>query len=115
MLSNVKKYIDLIVKEKHLPFIDVCVYKNHEEIFRYGKGNNYTGKEKFYLYSCTKPITAALTMLLGERGELSLSAKVEDYLPSYKEVFLQNEKGEKVSPKNKIALFDLLTMSAGLT
>lgn len=115
MFNNVKKYIDLIGKEKHLPFIDVCAYKKHEEIFRYGKGNNYTGKEKFYLYSCTKPITVVLTMQLVERDALSLSDKVEDYLPSYKNVFLQNEKGEKVSPKSKITLFDLLTMSAGLT
>ena len=71
-MSNViKDYIDeVIIKQKHIPYIDILVKKGHETIYRYYQNLNgdATGKEKLYMYSCSKVITAVATMMLVERG-----------------------------------------------
>ena len=51
-----------------------------------------TGKEKLYMYSCSKVITAVCVMMLIERGKLKLEDKVEKLEDKFKDKFeLQNE------------------------
>ena len=114
-MKNVIQYVDSLINDG-IPYIDVKVMKEHKEIFRYynAKGE-VTGKERLLMYSCTKPVTVCTAMKLVEDGIISLDDPVEKYLPSYKEVFLLDENGEKRKPKTKMTLRHLFTMTAGIT
>lgn len=73
----------------------------------------------FRLASMTKPITAIAALILVERGLLSLSDKVADYLPEFKDVHITeiSKTGELVDlgkAKNEITVLHLLTHSSGI-
>ena len=68
----------------------------------------------FRLYSQTKPITAAAVMLLMQRGIIDLADPVCKYLPG----FLNQRvlEGDHTVPAERdVTLFDLLSMTAGLS
>lgn len=98
-----------------VPYCDVLCSKENDEIFRYAYGTNVTGEEHLQMYSCSKPITAIAAMMLLERGLLHLNDEAEKYLPELSGCFLLNESGQKISPKKKITIRHLLTMTAGFT
>ena len=115
-IMDVKSYIDnIVIKEKKIPYFDVLVTKGETEVFRYftNAQNSATGNEKLYMYSCSKVITAVATMMLVERGKLSLDDEVSKFLSCFNDVFLIKD-GKKVKPQNKVTIKHLLTMSAGL-
>ena len=87
-----KEFIETIRKEIGVPYLDVVCYKEHKEIFRYVSGENTTGKEQLYMYSCGKPITVVSALRLIEEGKLSLDDKVCKYLPEVQKAFIINEK-----------------------
>ena len=101
----------------NIPYIDVVVHKGHKEIFRYGASQkgDYTGKENLFMFSCTKPLTVACAMKLIEDGKLSLTDNVEDIIPSFKNIYMLNDKGEKITPPVKMTVKNLLTMTGGVT
>ena len=67
------------------------------------------------LYSMSKPVTAAATMILVERGELDLWDPVSKYLPCFKnQKVWDDEKGE-VESEREVTIFDLLNMTSGIT
>lgn len=116
MFEKVKSYIDnTIIKEKSIPYFDILVTRENETVFRYFNNatNTASGKEKLFMYSCSKVITAVATMMLVEQGKLSLEDNVSKYLPCFEQAFLI-ENGKKVKPKTPITVKHLLTMSAGL-
>lgn len=118
MFESTKNYIDGLVFDKKIPYIDVCVIKNGLPVFRYLSGDGreeLTGKENLLIYSATKPLTVVCVARLIEEGKLFLDDKVSKYLPEYNDVFLLDEKGNKVAPKTDITILHLLTMTAGLT
>ena len=111
--NKTRAYIDKLIKEKGIPYIDFYMSVGQECVFRYyaSKDGKATGKEKLWLYSCTKPMTVVGAMRLVEEGKLSLDDKVEKYLPAFKNACLVD--GTPV--KNKITVRHLFTMSAGLS
>ncbi len=117
MFQNAKDYINKIVKEKNIPYIDVAVVKDGFPIFRYLAGDGreeLNGKEKLLIYSATKPLTVVSAIRLIEEGKLSLSDKVSKYLPEFREAYII-ENGKKVKPKTDMTILHLLTMTAGFT
>ncbi|MGN0168488.1 MAG: serine hydrolase domain-containing protein [Acetatifactor sp.] len=67
------------------------------------------------LYSMSKPVTAAATMILVERGELDLWDPVSKYLPCFKnQKVWDDEKGE-IESEREVTIFDLLNMTSGIT
>lgn len=65
------------------------------------------------LYSMTKPITAAAVLLLMERGELDISTPVEEFIPEFKEIKVE-ENGRLVPAGRSIRIYELLHMTSGL-
>ena len=111
-------FIQELVERKDIPYIDVIAYKNHKQIYRYFCGDGrekVTGKEKLYMYSATKPLTAVCAMRLVEEGKLSLDDKVDKYLPEYKNAFCTDNDGKKQVVGDKMLVYHLITMTAGLT
>lgn len=114
---NIKAYVDKLVYEKGIPYIDFYMSVGHECVFRYyaSKDGKATGKEMLNLFSATKPVTVCCAMRLIEEGKLSLGDAVEKYIPEYANAYLLDEKGGKVTPKKKMTVEHLFTMSAGLS
>ncbi len=116
MVHIIKNYVDdVIINQKKIPYFDILVKKGHDTVYRYFNNldGNATGKEKLYMYSCSKVITAVATMMLIERGVIRLEDEVSKYLPSFNNTFLIKN-GEKVKNKNPVTIKHLLTMSSGL-
>ncbi len=115
MNDIIKNYVDnVIINQKKIPYIDILVKKGHETIYRYyqNQNGNATGKEKLYMYSCSKVVTAVATMMLVERGIISLEDKVSKYIPEFENSYLlENEQKVKSKP---ITVRHLITMSSGI-
>ena len=114
-VTAVNELIEQVRKEVGIPYLDVLCYKEHREVFRYLSGENTTGKEKLYMYSCGKPITVVSALRLIEEGKLSLEDKVCDYLPEIKNAFIINEQGEKEYVGEQMTVRHLFTMTSGFT
>ncbi len=67
----------------------------------------------FRLYSQTKPVTAAAAVLLISRGEIDIAADISDYLPEFKEQYVNYGDGRK-EVSRRITVSDLLNMTSGL-
>ena len=113
--TAINEFIEDIRKEVGVPYLDVICYKEHKEIFRYLSGENTTGKERLYMYSCGKPITVVSALRLVEAHKLSLEDRVCDYLPEIKNAFIINANGEKECVGDKMLIRHLFTMTSGLT
>lgn len=102
-----------------------CVIQDDSVIYENYFGNTSAAKTKpvtnntiFRLASLTKPITAIAVLILVERGMLSLSDHVSDYLPDFKEIHITqitdtNEIIDLGKAKNDITICHLLTHTSG--
>lgn len=103
-----------------------CVIQNDDVIYKNCFGNTSADNAQpvaentmFRLASMTKPVTAVATLILVERGLLSLSDKVSEYLPEFKDVHItQVTQSDHFidfgKAKNDITICNLLTHSSGI-
>lgn len=72
----------------------------------------------FRMASMTKPVTAAATLILIDRGLLSLHDKVSEYLPEFKDIQItqitQNGLKNLGKAQNEITVCNLLTHTSGI-
>ncbi len=109
------KLVAQLVKELKIPYFEIIACKNGEEIFHKTiKPDEMADKNKLYMFSCTKPLTAVCAMRLIEEGRLSLEDPLIKYIPAFKDSYYLNENGEKVVAGHLITIRHLMTMSAGL-
>ena len=89
------------------------LYKNH--FFAKGSCWDRIGdRTLFRLASMTKPITGVATMLLVEKGLLSLEDTVDRFYPEFASLQILNEDGSLSKSSKKITVRDLLTHSSGI-
>ncbi|MDE5680266.1 MAG: beta-lactamase family protein, partial [Lachnospiraceae bacterium] len=69
----------------------------------------------FRMFSMTKPITAVAVLMLAERGKLDLWDRVSMYIPEFAHIKVMQEDGSLTEPKREINIWDLLTMTSGIT
>ena len=97
---------------------DNVIYKNCFGTTSVDNAEAVTENTLFRLASMTKPITAIATLILVDRGQLSLSDKVSDYLPEFKDIHIKhiiNNKEEDFGKvKNDITIRHLLTHTSGV-
>lgn len=103
-----------------------CVIQNNEIVYKNYFGNisadsnsPVTENTMFRLASMTKPITAVAALILIDRGLLSLSDKVADYLPEFKDIHVsQFTESNKLidcgKAKNDITIRHILTHTSGI-
>ena len=113
--TKTKAFIEKTLMQKGIPYLDICVSKGGETLFRDFYGEETTGKELLFMWSMSKPLTVVGVMKLVEEGKLSLDDPVEKYIPTYANTFLLDENGNRVPTKNKMTVRHLFTMSGGLT
>lgn len=118
-LSILQQFLDQQI-EKGVPGCELAVCQDHQILFHgfaghsdYEKTTPTTAEDRYLLYSCTKPMTAAAAMICLERGFFCLDDPVSDYLPAYQNAFLLQD-GMRRKPASPITVRHLLTMTAGL-
>ena len=71
------------------------------------------GRERYYIYSCSKPITCAAALQLWERGLFRLEDELCEYMPEFAEMKVRTPDGGTVPARKRITIFNLFTMTAG--
>ena len=89
------------------------VYKNHFGAFS-PDGESVSDHTLFRIASMTKPITSVATMILVDRGLLSLDDTVDRFYPSFSSMCVRQEDGTTVSVDKKITIRNILTHSSGI-
>lgn len=77
-------------------------------------GIKINGKERYNIYSCSKPITCTAALKLYEKGMFSLEDKLSDYMPEFSEMTVKTESGIKKA-QNPILIKHLFEMTAGFS
>ncbi len=102
-----------------IPGFDISVFHKGKEVFREMRGVSdeggtpVVGKERYNIYSCSKPITCTAAMMLLEEGKLRLEDELALYLPAFGDMHVKGA-GGLVKAQKRITLFHLFTMTAGL-
>ncbi len=103
-----------------------CVVQGQDEIYKKCFGTISVDSRElvtentiFRMASMTKPVTAVATLILIERGLLSLSDKVSDYLPEFKDIHITQitQSGSLIDlgrAQNEITVSNLLTHTSGI-
>lgn len=120
MSEKIEKIVADELEKGNLSGVSIYVIKDGKEVF--AKQFGYSNLEEkiemkrdtiFSIYSMSKPITAVATMLLIERGLLSLDTPVSKFLKGFK-----NQKvscnGEIEDTNREVVIKDLLTMTSGV-
>jgi len=104
-----------------IPSADLVVTVDHKPVYRkivgfadYERTKPIDDKTLYWCFSTTKVVTCVLAMRLVEEGKLLLDAPVSDYLPEYKDVFVQNKDRSITRTKNVMTVRHLFSMTSGL-
>ena len=113
-MNDVKAHIEKLIAELNIPYFEIIVSKGHEEVYHQTiKRPEDAGKNRLYMYSCTKPLTATVALRLIQEGKMSLEDKVADYIPEANDAYVLNEDGSRNVVGHTMTIRHLLTMSAG--
>lgn len=120
MFEKTKAFCDSLLKAG-VPGFDLAVYHRGECVLRHRNGFrdvenriSMNGKERFNIYSCSKPITCTAAMQLWEQGLFSLEDTLSDYLPEFAEMTVQTENGIRPATR-PILIRHLFEMTAGFS
>ncbi|MBE6611408.1 MAG: beta-lactamase family protein [Ruminococcaceae bacterium] len=104
-----------------VPSFDCLVYHHGKPVYRrmhgfsdYEKQTPICGNERYFIYSCSKPITVTAALTLYEKKLFDLDDKLSDYLPEFANMTVRD--GDTVRPaEGAITIRQLFTMTAGFT
>jgi len=121
ILSTIKDIAARSIEEQNIAGINMLVFRHGKEQYYFEDGYADIESQKpisrdtiFRLYSMTKPVTGAAAMILMQRGEIDLLHPVAKYLPGFKNQMVVSE-GGTVPANREVTLFDLLSMTSGLS
>ena len=107
--------------ELGVPGYDCIVLHNGNCVYRHMNGYSnreaqipVSGKERYHIYSCTKPITCVAVLQLCEKGLLQLEDELSTFLPEFETMYIKTDEGLKKA-ENRIRIKHLLSMTAGLS
>ncbi len=114
-----KEFMNHMAKER-TPGNAVQIYLDGEKVYEYATGYSdwenrapLTGKEMFNIYSCSKIATVTAGMQLLEQGKFLLTDPLYDYIPEFKEMYVEHSDGSIRKAENIITVGDLFSMTAG--
>lgn len=120
MFEKTKALCDSFL-EMGIPGFDLIVYKDGQQILRYMNGCSdietkapIGGKEKYHIFSCSKPITVTAAMQLWEKGLFRLEDELADYMPEFRNMTVKTEAGI-VPAAVPIRIHHLFEMTAGFS
>ena len=90
-----------------VPSYDILVRHHGKEVYRrmygfsdYEKQTPIDGSERYFIYSCSKPITVTAAMTLWEKKLFNLDDKLSDYMPEFKTMTVRD--GDTVRPAKNL-------------
>lgn len=133
--TKLTAYLDSLAGTYGIPAVDCKVTRGYETLYRHGAGyadpqgaRPVADTDLYGVYSATKVVTAVAALQLIQQGKLSLSDRLDAYLPEFAELFVSRgdpagdaplpSPGGDASParaQNPIHVLDLFRMTAGLT
>ena len=120
--AQVDSILSAAVRENQCAGMTVLVRRNGEDILYAQAGLADIGTQKpisddsiFRLYSQSKPVTAAATMILVERGLIDLMDGVDKYLPGFRSPKVVDAQGNITPAYRAPWIMELLGMTAGLS
>lgn len=119
--SPVKEFMDFMAAER-TPGNAIEIYSDGKKVFEYASGYadleneiRLTGKELYFIYSCSKVATATAGMQLIERGKILPTDPLYDYIPEFKNVRVKCGDGTVEESKSPITIGDLFSMTSGFS
>ena len=120
--AQVDSILSAAVRENQCAGMTVLVRRNGEDVLYAQAGLADIGTQKpisddsiFRLYSQSKPVTAAATMILVERGLIDLMDGVDKYLPGFRSPKVVDAQGNITPAYRAPWIMELLGMTAGLS
>ena len=83
--TNLDRYLESLL-DFGFPLYDCTVFVEHNEVYRRRGGNIGAPGSRYFLYSCSKPVTCAAALTLLEQGKFKLNDPVSAFLPEYADV-----------------------------
>lgn len=119
--TYLKNFMDNLVS-MGIPGNAAVVYKDGMKVFEYASGfSNVEKKEAMdtkkllNIYSCSKVLTVAAALQLYEQGKFLLSNPLYEYIPEFSKMYVKDKDGNIHESKKAITLWNLFTMTSGLT
>lgn len=116
-LEQASQTLKAFVDDGALPFASVRIARNGEtllEAFHSGAGP-VSADSLFRIYSMTKPVVAAATLLLCEDGRLSLDTPVGDIIPAFRTLTVATDANGATQPARPMTVAHLLTHASGIS
>ena len=113
-------FLNRSMDEYRIPGLDLCVFHEHKEVFRYKAGYRdlenklpITENTLYNIYSNTKVITCVAAMQLYEQGYFLLEDPLSRFFPEFENMRVRMPDGRIENAKNPITIRDLFRMTAG--
>ena len=117
--TKTEKLLDKFL-ELGVPGYAIAVMKDGECVFSKKDGYSsleektpVTGKESYYMYSCTKVLTCTAALMLYEKGAFKLDDPVAKYLPEFANMKVKAEDGTLRPAEKPMLVHHLFSMTAG--
>lgn len=117
--TPVKQFMDFMA-EAQTPGNAIEIYLGGKKVFEYTSGYSdlenktpLSGKEHYFIYSCSKVATATAGIQLIERGKILATDPLYDYIPEYRNIQVRSEDGTLKKAENAITIGDLFSMTSG--
>lgn len=105
-----------------IPGNAAIVYKDGMKVFEYASGFSSIEKNVamdtktlLNIYSCSKALTVTAALQLYEQGKFLLSDPLYEYIPEFSKMYVKDKDGNVYESKKAITLWNLFTMTSGLT
>lgn len=119
-LSGIQEIVEEMVDTSFVAGVSCMVLEHGKEMCYYEAGyadleaqKKLTRNTLFHIFSMSKPVTAAATMYLLERGKIDLLDPVEKFIPEFKGQRVAVN-GRLVESQRPVTIKDLLTMTSGI-
>jgi len=116
-LEQAGQALKSFVDDGSLPFASMRVARNGETLLEavHSGAGPVSIDSLFRIYSMTKPVVAAATLLLCEDGRLSLDTPVGEVIPAFRTLTVATDANGATDPARPMTVAHLLTHASGIT
>ena len=116
-LGQASQALKTFVDDGALPFASMRIARNGRTLLEavHSGAGPVSIDSLFRIYSMTKPVVAAATLLLCEDGRLTLDTPVGDVIPAFRTLTVATDANGTTEPARPMTMAHLLTHSSGIS